>query len=843
MSTDSAARQRFDREARVISSLSHPNICHLYDVGSQDGVAFIVTELLEGETLAERLKKGPLPLEKVLRCGIEICDGLENAHKSAVVHRDLKPGNIMLTKSGAKLMDFGLAKAMEAAKTATTADTLATLGDNSPLTAQGTLLGTFAYMAPEQVEGKEVDARSDIFALGAVLYEMATGRRAFDGKTTASVIAAVLERDPPPVSALQPASPPPLDALVRGCLAKDPDERFQSIHDLKRQLKWIAEAESHAGASVGALPAAKSKIGKPLLAAMLLALAALGGAWGYAYLRGKVDDAPEIRASILPPENESFLIGSPIAGFALHDGRRLAFFSQSVEGKMGLWVRVLNSTAAQELAPNVTGMFPFWSPDGRWIAFFADGKLQRVSSSGGPVQVICDATATPRGGAWNSRGVIVFAPSSMGPLYRVPASGGVPVPVTKLDTSLGETTHRWPDFLPDGVHFLYVARQTSEMQPAGVYVGSLDSPSRKKVLDSLTEAHYVTAGYLLFAREATLFAQRFEARTLNLLGEAAPVVQDAGMQNYVMRSGFTVSQAGNLIYGSSNIPVDVELIVTDRSGKQLSSLETTGFPANVRLSSDGLKVAVESSGIWIYDLSRGGRSKLTFGGRNASPIWSPDDSQLALSSTRTGAFNLYVKPTTGAAEEQPLHTATTDDERAQSWSPDGRYIVFDSRPQSRLGLPQIAILPMTGDRKPFLYLNSAHINSGGQVSPDGRWLAYGSNETGRMEVYVSLFPQAKGKWQVSFTGGQFPRWRKDGRELFYCRTDGALMVAEVTPGRDSFAVGSATQVTERRIFQGNNLAPYDVFPDGQRLVMPAVKSESMHAPLTLMTNWAAELKN
>jgi hypothetical protein len=341
------------------------------------------------------------------------------------------------------------------------------------------------------------------------------------------VIAAVLERDPPPVSAMQPASPPALDALVQGCLAKDPDERFQSIHDLKLELRWMAGAGSHAGASASAAPSAKSKIRNRLLAAAALMLAAVGGALGYAYLHGGKDDTPEVRASILPPENESFLNGSPFAGFALsHDGSRLAFFSQSVEGKMGLWVRALNSTVAQEVAANETGAFPFWSPDGHWIAFFADGKLKRVPSSGGPVQVICDAAAG-RGGAWNSRGVIVFAPVSLGPLYRVPASGGVPVPVTKLDTSLGEITHRWPDFLPDGGHFLYLAGQASDTQAASIFVGSLDSPSRKKVLGSLTEAVYAAPGYLVFAHKTTLFAQRFDARALNLTREPAPIVQDA----------------------------------------------------------------------------------------------------------------------------------------------------------------------------------------------------------------------------------------------------------------------------------------------------------------------------
>jgi serine/threonine protein kinase/Tol biopolymer transport system component len=839
LSTDSAARQRFDREARVISSLNHPNICHLYDVGSQDGVDFIVMEFLDGETLADRLIKGPLPLEQVLKCGIEICEGLEKAHKSGVVHRDLKPGNIMLTKSGAKLMDFGLAKAMETVKTAAATATLGMPGHDSPVTTQGTVVGTFQYMAPEQVEGKEADPRSDIFALGAVLYEMATGKRAFEGKTTTSVIAAVLERDPAPVSAVQPASPPAFDGLVKACLAKDPDERIQTAHDLKLQLKWIAEAGSQAGVT---LPAT-NKWRERVLAAAALLFAAIAAVLGYAHLRGTANDPPEIRASILPPENESFLVG--FSGFALsNDGSRLAFFAQSVEGKMGLWVRSLNSPTAQELSSE-TGMYPFWSPDGKWIAFFADGKLKKVPSAGGAVQVICDSPVG-RGGAWSTRGLIVFARSFVGPLYRVPATGGVAEPVTKLDTSLGETTHRWPDFLPDGEHFLYLARQaSSDMGPAGVYVASLGSPSRKKVLDSLTQAHYSAPGYLLFARKNTLLAQRFDARTLNLSGDALSIVQDAG-RSLDRRSDFTVSQAGNLVYGNSDATTDVELVITDRTGRRLSSLETTGFPAYVLLSPDTRKVAVselspesETSAIWIHDLSSRVRWKFSFAG--ARSAWSPDGSQLALSLARTGVFNIYIKPATGAAEEQPIH-ASVDDERVQSWSPDGRYIVLDSRPQSRLGLPQIAVLPLTGDRKPFLYLNTTHINAGGQVSPDGHWLAYAADDTGRMEVYVSSFPHPKGKWQVSFTGGQFPRWRKDGRELFYCRADGALMAAQVSPGSDSFGVGSVAQATERRMYQTFAFAPYDIFPDGQRLIVAAVKPQPMHAPLALITNWTAELK-
>jgi serine/threonine protein kinase/Tol biopolymer transport system component len=847
LSTDSAARQRFDREARVISSLNHPNICHLYDVGSQDGVDFIVMEFLDGETLADRLKKGPMPLEQVLKCGIEICEGLEKAHKSGVVHRDLKPGNIMLTKSGAKLMDFGLAKAMEVVKTVTATATVGMAGDGSPLTAQGTVVGTFQYMSPEQVEGKEADPRSDIFALGAVLYEMATGKRAFEGKTTASVIAAVLERDPAPVSVLQPASPPAFDGVVRACLAKDPDERFQSIHDLKLELRWIAEAGSHAGA----LPAVKSKLRNRLLGAAALVLAAIGGGLGHAYFRGAVDGPLEVRSSILPPDNLSFLTGVSTSGFALsNDGTRLAFCAQSVDGKMGLWVRSLSSTAAQELVGSETGAFPFWSPDGRWIAFFAGGKLKKVPSSGGAVQVICDAPLG-RGGAWSPQGVIVFAPSTAGPLYRVSGNGGLAAPATRLDASLGETTHRWPDFLPDGVHFLYVGRQLSDKQAAGVYAGSLDSLLHKKVLDSLTEAHYVAPGYLVFARKTTLLAQPFDAGNLNLTGDAVPIVQDASIQSGALRSGFSVSQAGHLTYAGSNIAADLEFIVTDRSGRRLSSLETPGIPAHVRISPDEHKVAVsvvdldsENSTIWLYDLGSGLSERFTFaGGKNLNPVWSPDGSQLALTSSRTGSQNVYLKSATGAAEEQPLHpTGTEEDERVQSWSPDGRYLVLDSRPQSRLAVPQIAILPLTGDHKPFLYINSPYASSSGQVSPNGHWLAYASNESGRGEVYVSSFPQAKGKWQVSFTGGQFPLWRKDGRELFYCTLDGALMEAEITPGKDSFVVGSRKQMFDRRIYQNSLGATYDIFADGQRLIISGVKPQPMHAPLTLVTNWTAELR-
>jgi eukaryotic-like serine/threonine-protein kinase len=854
LSSNPEAKQRFEREARAISSLNHPNICTLYDVGHQDGMDYLVMEFLEGETLASRLAKAPLSPDQVLKYGIEICEGLEKAHKTGVIHRDLKPGNIMVTKSGAKLMDFGLAKAVtgpppSSGLTATLDGAWAgesARGSQNPLTARGTIVGTFQYMSPEQVEGKEADARSDIFALGAVLYEMATGKRAFEGKTTASVIAAVLERDPTPISVTQPMSPPALDRLVKTCLAKEPEERFQTVHDLKLQLRWIAEGGSQAATSIA--PRVKWNFRDRGLAtvAILSTLAAL--VLGIAYFHRPASDAPSVRSSILPPENTSFVNGIATSGYALSpDGTRLVFAAQSVAGKTSLWMRHLNSLTAQELSGTENGGFPFWSPDGQWVGFFAEQKVKKVPASGGSVQVICDAPGG-RGGTWNAQGVIVFSPSIIGPLSRVSANGGVPTPVTQMDA--GETTHRWPYFLPDGVHFLYLGRQVSETKPSAVYLGSLESMSRKKILEILSEAQYAAPGYLVFGRGSTLFAQRFDVSRLSLVGEEMPIAADLSVGNNVLRTGFDVSQAGQVIYASAGGAADIELIVTDRSGKQLFSLDPAGSYNVLRLSPDGQKVAVSendvSSGkatIWIQDLRGNIRTRFTFGaGLNSGPVWSPDGSQMALASSRSGAFNIYAKPVTGAGEEKPLHPSP-EDERPRSWSADGRFLVIDSRPQSRQGNAEVSILPLTGDGKPFSYLNASYANSDGQLSPDGSWLAYVSNESGRPEIYVTSFPQAKGKWQVSSTSGVTPRWRRDGKELFFCRTDGVLMAAEVTGRGESFDVRSVTPLSERRVFQNFFSATYDVFPDGQRFIMAAVKPEALHAPLTLVTNWTGgELK-
>ena len=506
----------------------------------------------------------------------------------------------------------------------------------NPLTARGTIVGTFQYMSPEQLEGKEADARSDIFALGAVLYEMATGKRAFTGKTQASDRGCDSGRG---TSAdLGGAADVAASAEPRGERVSGEGSRraLSDVHDVKLQLEWIAEGGSQTG--VPAPVAAKRKNRERALAAAALVLALAAAVLGVAYFRRLPSDVPSLRSSILPPENTSFVGGVAASGYAFSpDGTRLVFSVQSVEGKSGLWIRPLNSITAQELAGTENGTLPFWSPDGQWVGFFADGKLKKTPASGGTAQVICDAPVG-RGGTWNARGVIVFAPTFGGPLFRVSANGGVPTPVTQLDPSTGETTHRWPDFLPDGVHFLYLGRQTSFTRPSAVYVGSLDSFSHKKILDILSEAQYAAPGYLVFGRNTTLFAQRFDASSLSLVGEAEPIAGDVSVQINMLRTGFAVSQTGQFVYSSSGSPADVELIVTDRSGKQLSALEAAGNYLFLRLSPDGQKLAASEtdllnggSTIWIFDLRSNVRSRFTFGaGMNSNPQWSQDGSQVAL---------------------------------------------------------------------------------------------------------------------------------------------------------------------------------------------------------------------
>jgi Tol biopolymer transport system component len=844
---DPERRQRFEREARAISSLNHPNICSLYDIGRQDGVDYLVMEYLEGKTLAARLDCGALPAEQVLRVGIEIADALEKAHRQGVIHRDLKPGNIMLTKMGAKLLDFGLAKATAPAAGAgisavPTESKPAVAG--KPLTGEGKIVGTFQYMAPEQLEGEEADARSDIFAFGAVLYEMATGRKAFEGKSQASLVAAILHKEPAPISELQPMTPPALGRVVKTCLAKDADERWQTAHDLKLQLQWVLEAGSQAG--VAAPVVARRKIRERLawgLAAVAL-LAAVGvGVVARQYARRAREMSRVVRSSVLPPENATFLGVFP--GMAVSpDGRRLAFVARGADGKALIWVRGLDSLSAQPLAGTDGASQLFWSPDSRFIAYNADGKLKKIEAAGGPALTLSDAVQL-RGATWNSEGVIVFAPTFNGPLYRVSAAGGAATQLTKLDEARRENAHRWPWFLPDGKHFLYLARGGS-LETNGIYVGSLDGEEPKLVLREDSGAAYASPGYLLFVRQETLMAQRFDAGSLETVGEASPLAEHVRFNGATRRGVFSVSDNGVLVYVGGTTAGGAELLWMDRAGKQLGVLGGPGFYGLPRLSPDGKRAVVYAfdaesgnADLWLYDVARGILTRFTFDPMTENfPVWSPAGSGIVFASNRKGQADIYQKAATGAAAEEVL-LATEAEEFPASWSPDGRYLAYLRVPVGGKTRRDIWILPLFGDRKPFSFIETDFDEYGPEFSPDGRWLAYNSDESGRQEVYVVPFPGPGGKWQVSTAGGSRPQWRRDARELFYLGPDDKLMAVEIRLLDSTVEIGvpkPLLQTTPPPV-PGRH---WDATADGRRFLTVGL-GEGGSPPLTLVVNWPAEL--
>jgi len=847
LSSSPEVRQRFEREARTISQLSHPHICALYDVGREGETEYLVIEYIEGKTLTDRLAKGPLPLDQALRCGIQIADALDRAHRQGIVHRDLKPGNVMLTKSGVKLLDFGLAKVMSPSTRPSSVTSLPTAMGGSDLTREGTILGTYQYMAPEQLEGKEADARSDIFAFGAVLYEMVTGQKAFTGRSQASLIAAILEHEPPPISALQPMTPPALDRVARTCLAKDPEERWQNAHDLMGELAWIAEAGSPAGTTgpIASRPRKRDWLARGMAAVLLLAALA-AGATALRYARRVATLERPMRYSIVLPEKSAVraVVLSP-------DGQRFVFVARDASGRNLLWLRALDSLAVQPLAGTENPSFPFWSPDNRQIGFFADGKLKKIDTAGGSPQTLCDAPLN-RGGTWNRDGVILFSPITDGPLYRVSASGGVPVPVTQLDPSRGDTSHRWPFFLPDGRHFLYIVANfgySRRSEKFGIYVRSLDSKEEKQLVRASSSMAYAPPGYLLFLRERNLFAQPFDAKSLRITGDPLPVAEQIQWfpQNY--RALFTVSENGVLLYQTRAASTLSQLAWFDRTGKELGSLGPPGDQANPRISRDGKGVALDimdsqtgNNDIWIHESTRGVPTRFTSDpAYDALPIESPDGSRFVYMSLRQSHADLYLKSSTGPGSEQALlESART--KYPTDWSSDGRFILYRATdPSTNL---ELWVLPMDGDRKPFPFIKAAFGVNQGQFSPDGRWVAYASNESGKWEVYVAPFPGPGGYWKVSTAGGSEPRWRRDGKELFYLAPDGKLMAVEVRPGA-TFEAGAGVplfQTRRREPVSTADLFSYDVSPDGQRFLISTTVEDLTASPLTVVLNWTSDLK-
>jgi Tol biopolymer transport system component len=858
LSSDPERRERFEREAKAISALNHPHICTLHDIGREGETDFLVMELVEGQTLAARLEKGPLPSEQVLRLGIEISDALDKAHHLGIIHRDLKPGNIMLIpRSGAKLLDFGLAKPVVTPDSAATA----MLTASKPLTKEGMIVGTFQYMAPEQLEGKDADARSDIFAFGAVLYEAATGKKAFEGKTTASVIAAVLASEPAPISALQPLTPPAFERLVKTCLAKDPDERFQSAHDLNLQLKWIAEAGSQAG--VPAPVIVRRKVRQQLAWGLAAAFLMLAVVFAFAYFRAASVITRPVRSYILPPEKTAFQFDATTGGPVLSpDGTRLVFAARDASGKVLLWVRPLDSLSAQRLEGTEGASFPFWSPNSRFLGFFVPGKLKKIDVSGGPPQTVCDAP-TGRGGTWNADDVIVFAPSLNVGLQRVAAAGGAPVPLAQLDQSKMQSTNRWPVFLPDGRHFLYWAGGAfSTAQTNGAYVGSLDGTPPRFLCQADSGALYARPGYLLYQREQSLMAQPFDADGLKFTGDAFPIAEQvANPLNY--RLGFFSNSQNDVLVYLTGLATHTQLTWMDANDKKLTALGEPGPHLRFRLSPDGSRLAKElldeahkSIDLWLVDLARGVRTRFTFDpASDAFPVWSPDGARIVFASTRKGHYDLYVKNASGAGGEEPL--LESDASKAPTdWSHDGRFIAFNYLDPNGKTKSDIWVQPMFGDRKPFPFLQTEFNEGAAVFSPDGHWIAYQSDESGSFEVYVAPFQAAGGpegsqsvssgpqggKWQVSQGGGSIPTWSRDGKGLYFLGSEGKLMEATVTPKGAAVEVGIQRQVLQVHfaVF-GSYARTYDVTPDGKRFLV-LTSEDAGSTPLTLVTNWTAGLK-
>jgi Tol biopolymer transport system component/predicted Ser/Thr protein kinase len=812
--------ERFEREARAVAALNHPHICHLYDVGPN----YLVMELVEGTPL-----KGPLPLNKAIEYAGQILDALDAAHKKGITHRDLKPANILVTRQGIKLLDFGLAK-----QTAPLQETDVTRA----LTGKGQILGTLQYMSPEQLQGKEVDARSDLFSFGCVLYEMLTGKRAFGGESPASVIAAILEREPAPLEVARP-----LDRVVRRSLAKDPDQRFQTARDLKAALSWVLEQPP--------APAAESiRRWWVATAAAMLVLGAAGG-WAVSHFRQQPPDERSFRLQINPPEGGRFVFGDTIGGgIALSPDGKTAAYIASSRGKNGLWVRALDGTTARLLLGTEDAAHPFWSPDNKSIAFFAAGKLQRVDLAGGPPLTMCDA-ANERGGAWSSEGQIVFSAATTG-LFHVPASGGTPTPLTTLDAAHGETGHRWPQVLPGG-RFLYLA-QGDNPENTGIYVASLVKPAeRVRLLTTDTKALYapgIKKSYLLWLRDGTLFAQEFDSSTLKPSGEPRLVADSVAMSRPAGQMNVAVSATGLLLYGASNSSSQFTWL--DRAGKSLALVGEPGEYDTFRLSLDGRRAAASRArpngrDLWLLEMERGLSSRLTPNSsgntlHNLYPVWSPDGRTILY--TAGGSVNLFRRESSGVGSEQRL-TRSPNYQFATDWSHDGRFVLYhEVDPGTQRDL---WVLPVTPEGrptdKPIPYLHTPYNEWLGRFSSEAspRWVAYQSDESGRNEVYIQSFPEPHGATRISTGGGRYPEWSASGRELFYVSPDFRLMAVSLKLTADSVLPSAPRELFSLPV-DDIGYSPYEVAPDGQRFMVRATAEKAAAQPLTVIVNWPALLK-
>jgi serine/threonine protein kinase len=820
-------RLRFDREARLLAALMHPHICAVFDVGSENNTSFMVMEYLEGETLAARLARGPLPVKEMLRTAAELADGLAQAHRQSVCHRDLKPGNVMLTRGGAKLLDFGLARS------AVAAGAVASDGQTQSvdLTEKGTIVGTVSYMSPEQLEGNAADTRSDIFAFGAVLYEMATGRKAFASPSQAGVIADILESHPSPVSSVRPVLPPSLDHVVEKCLAKDPEQRWQHAGDLRDELKWIATQSSSPRSHIQDRGWRNIAFQAAVLASVLLAVIV-----GLA--TGRFRDRPPSRSRIVftvqAPFNTTFtLLNMPVVS---PDGTRLLFVGPGQGGRLQLWNRALESLAAHPVAGTDISSappLPFWSPDGRFIGFFSDGKLKTIAANGGAAQTLADA-GVGWGGSWGRDGAIIFARQT-GPLYRVSAAGGPVTPLRELDESRREVEQLWPHFLPDGKHYLYVSR-SADADKTGIYLGTVGTQESRLLIRGESNVVYSPPGYLIFVRDGTLLVQAFDLGSLQLAGAAVPLPNHAGESSPAAGSPFglfSVSENGILAYAATGY-AKVQPTWYDRSGKVLGTIGEPAEYGTVRLSPDERRLALErsgaASGVWMLEVASGIPTRLTFNGSESDPIWSPDAREIVFVDYQS---NILRRKVIGNGEHELLK-CSLESCYGEEWVHDRASIVFinqDGRSVYRL--------PLSGSRTPELLLETPFSKDQFKLSPDGRWIAFNSLESGRWEVYVASFPSFGQKQQVSRAGGGQPLWRKDGKELFYLTLDGKLMAVPTTTGA-AFEFKTAVSLFQLPFLVDPVIDQYAVTHDGQRFIFLSSVRDSV-APITVVLNWTSGL--
>ncbi len=839
---DADRMARFEREAKLLASLNHPHIAAIYGLEESSSTNALVMELVEGPTLADRIAAGPIPLDEALPIAKQIAEALEYAHDHGVIHRDLKPANIKVKPDGTvKVLDFGLAKAMLGDPTATDMSNSPTL--SMAATMAGTILGTAAYMSPEQARGKAVDRRADIWAFGVVLFEMLTGHAVFAGEDVSETLAFVMTKEPA-FDALPAKTPSAIRTLLRRCLTKDVRQRLQHIGEARFALE-------HSGDAPAEPVAVRRKSGEWVLASVAaIAIVAAAMGWGaFAYLRRGPEDARPVRFFVSPPDTGRLAMSAPTASGAVvsplavsPDGSRIAIVTAGADGKLQLWIRSFDTLAAQPLAGTEGAFQPFWSPDSRFIGFFASGKLKKIEVSGGPPITLCDAP-DPRNGTWNRDGVIVFGPEASSALERVSAAGGVPTPATTLSQS--ETVHMRPFFLPDGQHFLYRASTGSGGGP--LYAASLNSAERKLLLNADSSNVFYSQGYLLFLRETTLMAQPFDARRLALTGDAFPIAENIRNSATFNPAGvFSVSDNGVLVYQTGTGTAGSVLLWLDRAGKQTGVLGDAAQYTDLELSPDGKRAsfsipdqAGKGRDIWLYDVARGLRTRFTFDSPGArDSIWSPDGSRVVFNSSRKGHLDLYQKSSSGAATEEVL-LEDNQDKYPASWSPDGRFILYRTR-----GGPtgsDLFLLPLSGDHKPVPFLNTKFNEDIGQFSPDGRWVAYSSDESGRSEVYVVPFPGPGGKWQISTAGGTFPRWKHDGSEIFYLAPDNKLMAVTVNGKGANFDVGPIKPLFETRVVLGGRYQ-YAVSEDGQRFLINTAPEQAASAAITVVLNWTAGLK-